>query len=210
MYRRLFPLVPQSIMAADRTVATLGGSSVGNRHRLFAIDPFRTDQVFLGAGMNIMAAQTGDGVLFTGMQIMEIAGPVAEAVLAGFLLRYQRLVMTLETQLIHRKTELILEVGGMRSMAAETVILLDRTMDTLLAGLVFMALVTDLGTLVLDPVQAVVTLMVASACAVAGGTLLISQSAVNKGSGHFAAVTPVAGLPANRINSSLGFGGRNN
>jgi hypothetical protein len=163
----------------------------------------------LGTGMHIMAAQAWDGVLFTGMQIMEIVGPVTEAVLNCILLRHQRPVMTLETELLCRKTELVPEVGGMRCMAAETVVFLDRRVYTLLAGLVVVTLVTDPGALILDRIQGVIALMVAPAGIVAGSTFLIGQTAVNEGCGNFAGVAFVAGFSAYGINSTFGFSGRN-
>ena len=147
------------------------------------------------------------GKVGSGVQIMEIAGSVTEAVLCCILLRHQRHVMALEAKLVHRNAELVLEVGGVLGVAAEAIVFLDRAMDTLLAGLVVVTLVTDLGTLVLNPVQTVITLMVAGGSAVAGGTLSISQSAMDERSGHLAAVTLVAGLTANCINSALGFSG---
>ena len=205
----LLPLVPQCIMAADRTVPPLGSGRVGNRHRLLAVGSLGTHQMGLGTGVHIMAAQAGDGVLFTGMQIVEIAGSVTEAVLLRFLLRHQGAVMTRKTELLHRSTKLELEIGGVRCMAAETIVFLDRRVHTRLFGLVIVALVTDLGTLVLDPEQAVIDLMVARCDTVTGGTLLVSQTAVNEGGGHFAGVALVAGFPAYGINSSFGFGSRN-
>lgn len=42
----------------------------------------------LVTGMNIMAAQTGDGDTLTGMQKVEIAVAVTEAGLVGFLHRH--------------------------------------------------------------------------------------------------------------------------
>ena len=45
--QQLFPLVPQGIMAADRTVSAFGGGRVGNRNRFFAIGSFRAHQVKL-------------------------------------------------------------------------------------------------------------------------------------------------------------------
>lgn len=196
-------------MAADRTVASLGSGCVGDRHLFLAVGSLGAHQVELGAGMHIMAGQAGDGVLFTGMQIMEIAGSIAEAVLVSILFSHQRPLMAIETKLLHRKPELIFEVGGVRSMASEAVIFHDRRVDTLLAGLVVVTFVTDLGTLVLDRIQAVIALMVATGGIVAGGTFFISQPAVNEGSAHFAGMTLVAGLPADGINSSFGFSGRN-
>ena len=87
-------------MAADRTVPSFGSGRVGNRHRLLAVGPFRPHQMELGTGMRIMAAQAGDGVFFTRMQIMEISGPVAEAVFDRLLFRHQGQVMALETELL--------------------------------------------------------------------------------------------------------------
>lgn len=208
-FGELFPLVSQRIMAADRTVSTFGSGCVGHRYRFLAVGSFGTYQVELGTGMHIMAAQTGDGVLFTGMQIMKIAGSVAEAVLGCFLLRHERLVMTLKTELIHRKTELVFEVGNVRGMAAEAVVFHDRRVDTLQAGLVFVASVTDFGTLVLNPIQTVVALMVAPGYSVAGSTLFISQTAVNERSSDLAAVALGAEFSAYSVNCTLGFGSRN-
>ena len=196
-------------MAADRTVSTFRSSCVGNRHRFLAIGSFGTHQMELVAGMHIMATQTRDGVFFTRMQIMKIAGAITEAVLVGFLLRHQRAIMTFETELILWKTELIFEVGDMRCVAAETIVFLDRRVNTLLAGLVIVALVADLGTLVLNPIQAGIALMVAPGNAVAGGALFISQPAVNKRGFHFAAVALGAEFSAYGINSSFGFSSRN-
>ena len=70
-----------------------------------------------------------------------------------------------------------------------------------------MAFVTDLGTLVLDPIQTVIALVVSGGSTVAGGTLFISQPAMDKGGFHFAGMTPVAGFTANGINSAFGFSG---
>lgn len=164
--------------------------------------------MFLGAGMHVMAAQTGDCSFFTGMQIVKVAGTVTEAILVGLLVGHQRLVMALKTEFVDRKTELVFEVGYMRGMAAKAIILLDRAVDALLAGLVFVTLITDLGALVLDTVQDGIILVVAPGNAVAGCALFISQTAVNKWGLHFAAMTFEAGFSAYGINRSLGFSGR--
>jgi hypothetical protein len=44
---QLFPLVPEGIMATDRTVSAFGGGRVGNRHRFGAIGAFRPHQMKL-------------------------------------------------------------------------------------------------------------------------------------------------------------------
>jgi len=194
-------------VAADRTVSAFGSGCVGDRYRFLAICSFGTHQMELGTGMHIMATQAGNCVLFPGMQIMKIAGPVAETVLHGLFLRYQRQVVTLETKLLHRKAELELEIGRMGSMAAKAVVFHDRRMHAFLGGLVIVTFITDLGALVLDRIQAVIALMVASGGVVAGSALLIGQPAVNKGGGYFAGVALVAGFSAYRINSSFGFSG---
>jgi hypothetical protein len=82
--------------------------------------------------MHIVAAQTGNGVLFTGMQIMKIAGSVTEAVPIRFFLCNKRPVMTLKTELFYRKTKLKFEIRCVRSMASKAVIFLDRRVHALL------------------------------------------------------------------------------
>jgi hypothetical protein len=141
---------------------------------------------------------------------VEVAGPVTETILICLFIGNQGFVMTLEAELVDRKAELILEVGNMGGMATQAVVFLNRTMNTLLCGLVLMTLVTDLGTLVFDPVQAMVALMVTCSSTVAGSALFISQPAVDEGCSHLATVTLVAGLTACGINSTFGFSGRNN
>jgi hypothetical protein len=93
-------------------------------------------------------------------------------------------------------------------MAAKTAIFSNRRVNALLFGFIVVTLITDLGALVLDSEQAVVTLMIALLDTVAGGALFISQTAMHKGSGYLTAVTLVARLPAYRINSAFGFSGR--
>ena len=192
-------------MAANGAVAAFGSGGVFDCHLFLAVDSFGPDDVLLVAGMHVVTAQARDRSFLTGMQVVEIAIAIAESGFVGLFIRYQRLVMTLKTKLLGKHTKLVLVVGAVWSMAAEAIVILNRWMHALLFQMAFMALITDLGGLVLDAVQAVVLLMVLLADAVAGRTLLISQTAMDKRGFKLAGMTPVAGFSAYRINSPLGF-----
>lgn len=187
-------------MTADRAVATLGGGCVADRYRFLAVGPLGTHQMELGAGMHIMAGQTGNAVLFN-MTIVEIGCTVTEAVFGSFLFGYQCCLMALKTKFSYRHTKLELEIGGVGSMATEAVIFLNRWVNTLLVGLVIVTFVTDFGTLILYRIERAIALMVAATGIVAGGTLPLGQAAVNKGRIYLAGMALVARFSAYRINS---------
>lgn len=159
--------------------------------------------------MHIVAAQTGDRVLLTCVQVVEIAGPITEAVLVSFLLCHQGQVMAIEAKLFHRTTKLVLEIGGVRGMTGEAAVFRDRRMDALLLDLIIVTLKTELGTLVFHCKQAMVALMVAASGGMAGSAFPFGQPAMDERGIHFAGVTFVARLAANGINSSLNFSSRN-
>jgi hypothetical protein len=110
--------------------------------------------------------------------------------------------MALKAQLFHRKSQLEFKVGGVGGMTAKAVIFLDRRMNTFLAGLIIMAFVTDLGTLILDRIQSVIALMIAAGGIVTGGALPAGQTAMHKGSGYLAGMALVTGFSADTVNGS--------
>lgn len=109
--------------------------------------------------------------------------------------------MALKTELFHRYAELELEVGGVLRMTGEAVFFHDRRVYTRLVGPVIVALVTNFGTFVLGQVKSSILQMIAGVGIVAGGTLFISQTAVNEGGGHFTGMALVTGFSGYRINS---------
>lgn len=76
-------------MATDRTITSLGGCCVGYRYRFLAVSPFRPYQVELVTGVYIMAGKAGNPVFHSGMQVVQIADTIPEAVFLCFLLCYQ-------------------------------------------------------------------------------------------------------------------------
>lgn len=196
-------------MTTDRTVTTLVGSGIGYRHIFLAVHPFRPHQVALAAGVNIMTGEAGDSIFLTGMQEVQVTRTVAEAVLGGLLLGNQRHVMAFKTEFLHRHAKLILVISGMGCMAAEAVILHNRWMHAFLGGFIIMTLVADLGTLVLDRIQAVIHLVVAVADGMTRSALLIGKAAMNKRGLYFAGVTTIARLSADRIDSTFRFSSHN-
>lgn len=91
-------------------------------------------------------------------------------------------------------------------MTAKAVVIHDRLVDALLAGLIIMTLITEPGGPVLCLAKAMVDLVIAVGELVARYAAVYFQGAVDTGSAHFTPVTPVAGLTAEGIDRPFGSG----
>lgn len=190
-------------MAAGCAIAALARFLHRQSDIFLAVLTFGTNQLGLLAGMNIMAGKAGNGILFSGMQKVKIGGAVTETGgLLCILLQNKCLIMAAVAEPWSAFTQLELVVCRMGCVAAEAAVLLNRSMDGLLAALVVMALVTELAALVLDSVEGGILLVVTTGCIVAGGALLAGHGTVHEGSRYFALMTLVAGFAADGINGS--------
>lgn len=154
--------------------------------------------------MHLVAGKTGD-CAFLRVKEVEIAIAVAErGRLSGILLIHQCPVMALEAESNQGNFQKLVVRRSVRCMTAETVVINDRRVYALLAGLVIVALIAEPGGPVLYLGKTVIDQVVAVGELVTRGAPVAVQGAVSNGAAHFTGVAPVAGFAAEGVDRPFG------
>jgi len=159
--------------------------------------------MILAAGMHLVAGKAGDSA-FSRVKVVEIAAAVTETGCLSGLLIHQCPVVALEAESNQGNFQKLVIRRSVRCMAAETVVINDRRMYALLAGLVVVTLITEPGGPVLYLGKTVIDQVVAVGELVTRGAAVSVQGAVSNGTTHFTEVTPVARFAAEWVDRPFG------
>lgn len=199
LMRRRAPVFGRAV-ATGGAAAAAGCGLIGQRHRGTVMLAPAAEQMVLTAGMGLVTGKAGDRLL-ADMQNVQIAGAGAERRCpAGCLLANYGPVMAGEAELLQRHPQQPGLRRGMGCMAAKTVPVAERRVDTLLPGLIVVTFVAEPGSTVLDLAETVIELMVAVGELVARIAAIPLQGTVETGAAGHAPVTENARFAAEGIN----------